>query len=104
MCLFPIGGPGSGNPCEECLKPSFPATERANTMRTTMKVVMVVELLLGITRGILEQDAMIPFWDLFNVLFLWCGLSRLDYCNVLIYMMFMLMLAFQLAVKLCFMA
>ena len=69
-----------------------------------MKVIMIIQIIIGITRGILEQNFMTPFNELFFCLFLWCGLSRVDYCQVLIYMLFMLMLGLQQAVKLCFMA
>ena len=65
-----------------------------------LEILMYVHLGVAISK-IIVMGLMYGLGDLIQCLILYCGISQHNFCNVFIYMFFVLMLALQLAMPAC---
>ena len=71
-------------------------------MKTTMMIIMVIHIFLAILK-MFVLSPFSAFGDLISCMILYCGTAQVDFCPVLLYMIFCLFDAFQLFVMIGFM-
>ena len=77
MCLFPFGGGGFN------MQPVCPPSQSALAMKRNLYIVLFIHLVLALTLFFTTGAGGLQ--DLILVLILWCGISQMHYCHILIY-------------------
>ena len=80
MCLFPVGNGGLN------MQPVAPPTDLAKKLQKKLWIILWVHLALALTFFFITLSQGLQ--DIFLVLILWCGISKVHYCQLLIYMLF----------------
>ena len=77
-----------GNPMCYC-------TAKGEQLRSRMYIIMYINLVVAIIK-MFVYGPLNSIGDLFSCAILYCGLTKLNYCNVLMYMIFCLVDAFTM--------
>lgn len=104
MCLPLYMPSGRDDCCGGLCMPQFAnPTEKARKLQDAGKILMAVHFLFTAFKFAIWGfgNAMS---DVFSILILWCGIKRIDYCCVLLYLISVVQSLFTLAVGLCFFA
>ena len=101
MCIIPIGRMDPNNPCGDCFKPQFAPSEKSKKLISTMYTVLIVNLAVMFSKMLLMGLAA-GFQDAFSCMILYCGIARIDYCQMVFYMIFNAQLVLEIFVALGF--
>lgn len=83
------------------MQPEFPPTKRAEELKQILEYVMFSHVVIAVVKIVLGGLGA-GMNDFFSCLILWCGYSRYDYCQTIMYMMMCMQDAFTLFVGLGF--
>ena len=73
--------------CGDLFKPTLAASPKANQIKSTVTTVLYFHLALVVIKMCLMGVGS-GLQDLIGCLILYCGISRIDYCQVMLYIIF----------------
>ena len=74
--------------------PNLPTNPKAEQLKTYCYIILVVHAIVSIVK-IFIFGFYTAFGDIISCIILWCGTSKTNYCCMLVYMLFVLVDAFQ---------
>ena len=97
-----MGRPNSANGmCGDCFKPQFEPSEKSKGMMSSMRIVLGINLGVMVVK-MFTMGLAAGFQDAFSCMILYCAIERIDYCQMLFYIIFNGQLALEIMVSLGF--
>lgn len=97
MCI-PLGGDDEQR---DFMGNLVPPNQKARDLKSSLEIILGVHFFVAIVKMVII-GIFSGISDIFSCVILWCGLCRFDYCNMFIYLVFVLFDVFQLLIVLGF--